>query len=305
MNWRFKGLVQKALSSVPGGVGVNDLLQRSMGGLRSFDQHLATKVNDWEILVSHMAEIGRSPQGLRYVEVGSGWFPTLPICFSLAGAESCETYDLTRHMSGRLTFQMLRELENHLPCIAKAAGLDETAIERSYRHLCGASSLPDLLSRARIRYHAPADASATALPTGSVDIVFSNAVFEHVPPAGLAAILREARRILRPGGLTIHSLNCGDHYAYFDRSISFMNYLQYSDRDWNWWNSDLLYQNRLRPQDFLEIAAKADLRVVLSQFKPRPDLLALLPTLRLAPEFRGYSPEQLCSTSLDFVAERN
>ena len=34
MHWRLKGLLQQALSLVPGGVAVNSLLQRTVGGRR-------------------------------------------------------------------------------------------------------------------------------------------------------------------------------------------------------------------------------------------------------------------------------
>ena len=38
-------------------------------------------------------------------------------------------------------------------------------------------------------------------------------------------MMREAFRVLRPGGLSIHSVNCADHYAYFDHNVSPINYL--------------------------------------------------------------------------------
>jgi hypothetical protein len=116
-------------------------------------------------------------------------------------------------------------------------------------------------------------------------------------------IFAESRRILRPGGLAIHSANCGDHYAYFDSGINAMNYLTYTSENWRFWDNSLLYQNRMRPQDFLELAERVGLNVILSIFRPRPELLESLPQMNIAPEFRRYAPEQLASTSVDFVAE--
>ena len=43
------------------------------------------------------------------------------------------------------------------------------------------------------------DAAATGLPDGSVDIVFERALVHHVPD--LLAVVAEARRVLRPGGV--------------------------------------------------------------------------------------------------------
>ncbi len=136
-----------------------------------------------------------------------------------------------------------------------------------------------------------------------MDVVFSNSVLEHVPTDAILRIMRETRRILRKGGLAIHSANCGDHYAYFDRSITPANYLTYPERQWSKWNNRLLYQNRLRPSDFIDLAEQSGLRIVLHKSKPNPQVLSVLPTLAIAPEFLRYPPEQLASTSIDFVAQ--
>jgi hypothetical protein len=67
------------------------------------------------------------------------------------------------------------------------------------------------------------------------------------------------------------------------------------------WNNRLLYQNRLRPADFLQLAEDAGLRVALSRFTPKEKLLKMLPTLAVAEEFSRYAPDQLCATSIDFA----
>ncbi len=305
MHWRIKGVVQKALSVTPGGGAANDLLQVTLGGLRDFEANIDVKVRaDWCVLASHMAELKRPLQDLDYLEVGTGWYPTLPLCYFLAGAGSCRTFDIHRHLRERWTFRMLRRLETHLPAIAESALMPLADVQAAWSVLLSAESLDTLLQRARILYHAPANAANTGLPDASVDVVFSNSVLEHVSPDSIAAIMKESQRILRPGGLAIHSANCGDHYAYFDRRITAINYLAYTDREWRFWDSSLLYQNRMRPQDFLALAEKAGLKIVMAKSRPRPELLAALRNVTVAPEFSQYPPEQLASTSIDFVCER-
>jgi hypothetical protein len=106
----------------------------------------------------------------------------------------------------------------------------------------------------------------------------------------------------RSGGVVVQSVNCGDRYAYFDRRITPINYLAYPAPRWRFWNNKHMYQNRLRLQDFLASAGEAGQEVVLTKHQPRTDLLRALPGLDIAPEFRHSAPEQLCCTSLDFVA---
>jgi SAM-dependent methyltransferase len=293
MNWRIKGVVQKTLSVLPGGVAVNDLLQRTVGGLRHFEHNVATKVHaDWIVMAGHMRALGQPLAGRRYLEIGTGWYPTLPVCFLLAGAAGVISFDLRRHWSARLTERMWRALAPHLPAIAAAAGRDLDEVRTLYAR----RPVPE--------YRAPADAAASGLPDQSVDVVFSNSVLEHVPRAAIQRLMREAYRVLRPGGLSIHSVNCADHYAYFDRSITFMNYYRFGDAQWRFWNNDLQYQNRLRPVDFIALSEEAGFRTVLAFHQPRPELLAQLPALPLAAEFRHYPPEQLACTSVDFVGQK-
>jgi hypothetical protein len=304
MNWRIKGVVQKVLSVLPGGANLNDVLQRTVGDLRNFGRQVNGKVTDWSILMSYLAELGVAVRGARCFEIGTGWFPTLPICFSLAGAGSVVTFDLFRHLSPNLTFRMLPGLQDRLPEIAGASSLSLAELESGYQSLKQADSVDHLLRAARIEYRAPADATATDLPSESVDIVFSNSVLEHVSRDVIETMMRESHRVLRRGGVAVHGVNCGDHYAYFDRGITAINYLTYSERSWRFWNNKILFQNRLRPRDFLELAEAAGLEVVLHRQKPRKELLAALPRLEIAPEFRRYPPEQLCCTSIDFVSRK-
>lgn len=302
MNWRIKGIVQKALSTAPGGTHVNDLLQRTTGGLRDIDATVDSKVvDDWVVLARQLRELNVEIRDAVLVEVGTGWFPVLPLCFAFAGARTCHTFDVARHLNTRLTSRAIARLRVHLPRIADTTGVSIEQVQGRYEHVSGSPDVSTALDRAGVRYHAPADAAHSGLGNGSVDAVFSNSVLEHIPSRGIAAILRETARIVKPAGVSLHSVNCGDHYAYFDRSITSINYLKYSDRQWRLWNNRLLHQNRLRPDDFLQLAEDAGLQVVLSRFTPKEHLLKMLPTLGVAEQFERYSPDQLCATSIDFA----
>ncbi len=144
----------------------------------------------------------------------------------------------------------------------------------------------------------------TGLPEASIDVAYSVSVLEHVPPHDIARILRESARIVAPGGAILHSIACCDHYAFFDRSITFLNYLQYDERAWRKWNNALQYQNRLRAPDFLGLVAAGGFRTVSEYPHRDPHTLARLDELKLAPEFHKYSREEWSVTSLGLVAVR-
>jgi SAM-dependent methyltransferase len=195
----------------------------------------------------------------------------------------------------------LLHLERHLTALAGAAGVAELRVRDRFARLGAAPDEAALLREAGIAYHAPGDATRTGLEAGRVALVFSNTVLEHVPPEVLEGLMRETRRILAPDGLAFHGVNCGDHYAYFDRTITPIHYLRFSERAWRWWNNDILYQNRLRPTDFVMAARRAGLRVVLDRRGKRKDLLEQFATLPVDEAFRSYPIEELCCTSMDLA----
>jgi SAM-dependent methyltransferase len=303
VDWRVKGVTQKVLSVLPAGRRVNGVLQRTLGGLRDLSATVDSKIHDdWLVLVDHLRELQCEVAGATILEIGTGRFPTLPAGFALAGARRCISYDVERQLDWGLTRRMWERFETHLSAIAARLGTSERAMRERWSALAGARTLAEFLERAGLEYRAPADARATGLPAASVDVVFSNSVLEHVDRAAIGPLMRESRRVLRPGGVAVHSVDCSDHYAYFDPGLTPIHYLRFGERTWRLWNNALQYQNRLRPNDFLELAAGEGLQIVLNRQAPRRELLARLDELPIARQFRHYSREQLCTTSVAFAA---
>jgi len=304
VHWKIKGCAQKALDAIPGGEHLNDRLQM-VGGLRHFDQNIAVKVSDWLQTCQYLSDVRFSIPGTTIVEIGTGWYPVLPICFTFAGAAFIKTYDIHRHMSPRLTKRALGCLEPHLEAIARCCAEGSAEVRKKWQPLAAAADTAEMLRRAGIEYFAPGDARQTGIVANTVDLVYSNSVFEHVPSQAILEILRESRRILKPGGLALHNIGCNDHYAFFDRSISFVNFLRFTEAEWRFWNNSIQYQNRLRAPQFLSLASEAGLKVIYQRTHVRPGCReALKNGLTVAPEFQEFSPEDLATTTLDFISQK-
>ncbi|HLL25029.1 MAG TPA: class I SAM-dependent methyltransferase, partial [Kofleriaceae bacterium] len=221
-SWKVKGTVQRVLGVVPGGRRVHQQLQLRVGGLKNFDRECDTKVDDWRLMMEHLNAAKISLRHACLLEIGSGWYPTFPVCLYLAGAQQVRTVDLTRMIDPKLTLSMVERLGQHLAMIARLGKRDEGEVRAAHARLLSALSRGKSLGAATesvIDYRAPSDASRTSLASNTVDVVFSNSVLEHVPGPVIEACFAEAMRILHPGGIMFHSVNCGDHYAYTDRTL--------------------------------------------------------------------------------------
>jgi SAM-dependent methyltransferase len=307
MDWRVKGAIQKALGVVPGGERIHYMLQRRGGGLTDFGRECDIKVDDWRIMMGHLRDSSVDLATSTFVEIGTGWYPTFPLCFYLAGVHKVFTLDLNRLLKTDMTRQLADRLAAHVSLIAREAGKSLDEVTAKQRALVAAIDRGESVLQATgsvVDYRAPADASATSLGANTVDVVFSNSVLEHVPGPVIEACFAEAMRILKPGGIMFHSVNCGDHYAYSDRTIHQLHYLQFSDAEWERWNNAFLYQNRLRAVDFTDMARSVGFPIEIDTSKARPERLAQLDAMRIDPVFARYTREQLAITSIDFVARK-
>ena len=307
MDWRLKGAIQKVLGVVPGGDRIHLLLQRRGGGLADFGRECDIKVDDWRLMMGHLRNARIPVAGSRFLEMGTGWYPTFPFCLYLAGAARVHTVDLNRHLEVPLVEQLAERLAAHVSLIAREAGREHDEVAAQQVALAAALARGATLETATgsvIDYRAPADAAATGLPDATVDVVFSNSVLEHVPGPVIEACFTEAMRILRPGGIVFHSVNCGDHYAYADRSINQLHYLQYTESEWSKWNNAFLYQNRLRAADFTAMARAAGFTIEIDTSRPSKERLAQLEKIEVAECFARYPREQLAITSIDFVGRK-
>lgn len=304
MDWRAKGLLQKGLSLAPGGVRLNTWLQHVLGKLKDYDGHVAGKISDWATTMGYLSDAGFRVRDARLMEIGTGWHPALPLCFILAGARSVATFDIVRLLGEAEIFRLLGSLCNHVPRIAEVAGENAAAVHARLMELRRSKNLNQLLDNSGIEYYAPADGRTTGLPPDSVDLVYSNSVLEHVPREIIRGLMIESFRVLKPGGLVLHNVGCNDHYAFFDKSISFVNFLQFGEREWRLWNNPIQYQNRLRAPEFVDLAIQEGFEIISKRTHVRPGTMEALAHLRIAPQFVHFSKEELAATTIDFIGRK-
>ena len=109
------------------------------------------------------------------------------------------------------------------------------------------------LQKHGITYRAPYDAAKTDLKDKSIDACISSVTLEHIPKDSISQIFKELRRTLKDNGIVSATIDYIDHYAHTDSSIFLLNYLQFSDSEWEKYNHSCHYQNRLRHYDYKEI----------------------------------------------------
>jgi predicted SAM-dependent methyltransferase len=110
-------------------------------------------------------------------------------------------------------------------------------------------SIDSMLAVLDSQYHTDGLDALRNLPDDSVDLIFSQAVLEHVRKNEFVDTVRECWRLLRPGGVCTHVVDYKDH---LEESL---NNLRFSDQLWEaeWIASSGFYTNRIRLVEMIRI----------------------------------------------------
>lgn len=306
LSWRARSWLLRVLSKGAVGQAVYQQLQRRFGEFRQ-PAIVENRLKRQAELARRAVSSGVRLEGATVVEVGTGWVPLVPFGFWVCGAARVITVDANRFLQYPMVSDALNWIDGHQERLASIwEGLaPEAAIRDRLKTLTSLKDRPGrALKATAIEYRAPADARSLDLPDRSVDLHCSTFVFEHVPPEAIAAILREAGRVLKSDGVAVHHIDPSDHFAHVDSSISRVNFLRFDDGEWERIAGNrLAYLNRLRDDDYERLFEAAELDIAGHEFIVESRSLAALEGgLSLAERFRNRSLDLLARGSLTFTA---
>lgn len=295
--WIIKTAIQHVISWLPASHKWNELLQRHVTkGLELAPAEFAGKLHccrkHVEFYQRHSPLV---PKEFTALELGTGWFPIVPVGLYLCGASEIWSYDLVPLMRSDTFRRMVErfcqfhdsgELSRILPWVKpeRLARLRKMLASTDGRS--PESLLNDLNIHARI-----GDARRTELAAGSVDLVFSTVCFEHISRDVLGGLLAEFRRVCSKNAVMTHYIGLADQFASFDRSITPFNFLRYRENQWRWLNNRMIPLSRLRIPEYRRLVREAGFSIVEEE-----NALGRVEDLRqipLAPEFQEISEADL------------
>jgi SAM-dependent methyltransferase len=272
MRWPLQYVRSLALAMLPMQTQLRNL-KRRVTGVEGDPSNEPGCIRDGLRLIEM---IGRDRiEGATVLEVGSGWQPLIPLLFREAGARSVIMTD-------------------------DKALMDRGYFERA-RGLLAHSGHPVQVEFTDFQYLAPCNWAA--IPSSSVDAIWSRACLEHIPPRILRQILGQFRRILKSDGVMAHIIDNSDHWEHRDKSISRVNFLRFGDLTWKAINlHPLCYQNRLRHSDYLSMFREMGFEVTVAAGEICEEARIALADMRIDSHFRGYEIDDLATITSRIVA---
>lgn len=297
-SWILKTALQRIFSLLPASETWNEFFQRYVTRGLQLQPHgeFTEKLIACKKHFEHYQSFSRRPrEEFTVFEIGPGWFPIIPIGLYLCGASEIWAFDTVPRLRQYGLLQVLEcyrlfERDGALQKLLPGARRDRVAhlleLSEQATRLAPAEFLTLLNIHWRVR-----DVTRTELPSGSVDLVFSTGVLEHIDPPLLQRILDVFHRLMHDDSVMSHYIGIADQFASFDRSITPYNYLRFSDAAWRFYNSPLIPLNRLRVSDYRLLYQQAGFQVAHEEnLKGDAEDLA---RIKLAPRFAKYSQEDL------------
>lgn len=269
-NWKTKALAQKIFSYLPQGYRLNFLMQKyiTKGVFLSneyFEDRLGHARDHLTAYQNHypLSSLKTS------LELGTGWYPVVPVAMFIAGVETIYSVDLTSLTDKDRLITTIEQfvmgykngsLEKKID-VSKDRIFILDAILSDYKIL----KYEDILEMLKLKLIV-GDARCLPLPSNRIDLIHSNNTFEHVYSGILKGILTEFKRLLNPKtGVMSHFIDMSDHFAHFDKNISIYNFLQFSDKKWSIIDNSIQPQNRWRFSEYEALYSELNIPIVYSE----------------------------------------
>lgn len=306
VKWQYKARLQNAIAALPfGSNAVYYAVQRSVGGLRKGRINPLSRIEAAAKVVRGAESFGFDVRDKTVLEIGTGRTVDLPTGMWLCGARRIITVDLNRYLSPTLISEGREFLRKHREAVISIFDRrDDSLFEERLNILLGKSVADeDLLRTMSVEYMSPADAANLPLKPESVDLHVSYAVMEHIPPDVVSGILDEARRVMRLGGLLLHTIDPSDHFSHDDPTISRINFLRFSEPEWEKWaGNKFMYHNRLRASELVRLFEGAGVHILKEERSVDEVSLATLNEgFPLDRRFASFSPEDLATTTISLM----
>ena len=307
--WLIKTAVQRVVSWLPQSHKWNELLQKHVTkGLDLSSRDFESKLKCCRTHLQSYREISTaSKDHFTVLELGTGWFPIVPLGLYLCGASEIWTYDLVpllrKYTFKRMLYLFCQydqkgTLKEFLPDVRsdRVANL-QNLLEKSDH------KTPERLLEGLNIHPIIGDARHTELAIKSIDLVCSTVVFEHVPSEVLTGLFKEFQRVSSYHAVMSHYIGMADQFANFDSSITGFNFLKFSDSAWRWLNNPMIPLTRLRIADYRKLVVDAGYTIIKED--NTCGAIEDLKKIKLAPRFRNHSQEDLLVLFSWIVARRN
>jgi len=303
--WIAKAIIQKLISFLPFGHRINYFFQKYITrGVRLTDELFEDKLLHIKQHLYAFQKHSRNPWDYSVLELGTGWFPVIPVCLYMTGAREIITVDinpLMKKQNVKKTFKKIIEYYNNNKLHDFLGDIRQDRVEIIKKSLYSFNNVQinELLQELNIRYVVN-DIRKISIRDNSIDLIISNNTFEHIKAEHLKDMLLSFKKFIVPGGVMSHFIDMTDHFAHIDKTITVYNFLKFSDKQWSLIDNRIQPQNRLRLPDYRLLYKNAGIDI--TEEINRDHDINIIKTIKLDSKFKTSPMEDIAVTHSQIIS---
>lgn len=267
--WILKAAIQKTISFLPFRHNINFFFQKYITkGVRLTDELFSSKLHHCQQhFLAHTVHGNKKPS-FKSLEIGTGWYPIVPIGLYLCGAEKIYSADIKSVLNKERLLETINkfiEFHNNGSLVKFLPAYQIEKINNISALLSANKSINELLALLNIELLIGDITKVDIQQLPKIDLINSNNTFEHIPPQILHVILEYFHKIIAKDGVMSHFIDMSDHFAHLDKSISAYNYLKFSEFQWKLIDNSIQPQNRLRICDYTTLLKNTQFEIVFEE----------------------------------------
>lgn len=286
--YKLKSLILNVLDILPQRLGYflyHKIQERSF---KNIDFNIKSNKDSYTTIKRILNKFNINIEGERILEIGSGWLPILPyILKTEENIEKIFTYDINRHYNQKNISKVNRFFKFKNISVLKNASQK--------------NNLPNF-----INYIPNCDIINADLPT-NIKLYYSRFVLEHVTPDDIEKMHLKLFNEMEDESYILHLISPSDHRAYSDSSISYYDFLKYSEKEWNKIQTKFDYHNRLRFPDYINIIKKTGFQIIHSEHDDvdkNSKKYKMFKDLNIHSDYRKYSEKDLLAGSINILLKK-
>lgn len=305
--WILKAIIQKGISFLPYKNKINYFFQKHITkGVVLSDDLFEDRLIHASNHISYFLKTSPDSSGFISLELGTGWYPIVPISMYLAGAKSIYSIDIENLTSVKMQRDSIlkfmewhknNKIQKYLPDL----NLDRLSTLADLTTIKDGHKFSEKWKSLGFNFMVK---DARHLPFGDayIDLIHSNNTLEHVYPNVLNDLFKEFYRILKHDGLMSHFIDMSDHFAHLDRSISIYNFLQFTESQWKLIDNSVQPQNRWRINDYRRLYTENKFNIL--EELNRKGEIDEVQKLQIKPPFSLYSVSDIAISHTHIYAKK-
>lgn len=264
IKWHIKYALAAILGIFPYRHFIHHKVQLVLGGLKLNEKEMLSRAVELYTLAF------KNKQSLKdntILEIGTGWFPFMPIVAYLYGAKKIITVDINPWLKDETVRETLKCILVNSEYLRNSIASDYNEFDSKisklrtiYEQNYGFSKTFEELN---INYIHSYDVCNLILDEAEkIDLVISSNVLEHIDQVKLHEIHEHLFDISKSNAIAIHRFNPGDHYSHL--SGSSVSFLTISEILWRIYRQGgIAYHNRLRTHEHADVIKQAKWNIQL------------------------------------------